>query len=72
MNDSDFPKYGLTLEAILHRTNGDLQTLSIEELRRLEKMTDDAIFNAGIALDFIQKVIAKKLASESMSNDANA
>jgi hypothetical protein len=32
MNNSDFPKYGLTLEAILHRTNGDLQTLSIEEL----------------------------------------
>lgn len=72
MNNSDFPKYGLTLEAILHRTNGDLQTLSIEELRRLEKMADDAIFNAGIALDFIQKVIAKKLASESTSNDANA
>lgn len=72
MNNSDFPKYGLTLEAILHRTNGDLQTLNIEELRRLEKMADDAIFNAGIALDFIQKVIAKKLASESTSNDANA
>jgi hypothetical protein len=35
-------------------------------------MADDAIFNAGIALDFIQKVIAKKLASESTSNDANA
>lgn len=72
MNNLDFPKYGLTLEAILHRTNGDLQNLSIEELRQLEKMADDAIFNAGIALDFIQKVIAKKQASDSASNDANA
>jgi hypothetical protein len=72
MNDSDFPKYGLTLEKILHRTNGDLQSLSIEELRQLEKMADDAIFNAGIALDFVQKVIAKKLANQGASNDDRA
>ncbi len=72
MNDSDFPKYGLTLEKILHRTNGDLQSLSIEELRQLEKMADDAIFNAGIALDFVQKVIAKKLANQGASNDARS
>lgn len=68
MNDT--PKYALTLETILHRHNGDLAALDMETLKALADEADKAVFDAGIALDFIRAVIARKRALESANPQA--
>ncbi len=70
MNDT--PKYALTLESILHRHNGDLATLDMETLEALADEADKAVFDAGIALDFIRTVIAKKREIENANPQAGA
>lgn len=53
-----------TLEAILTQHNGDLTKLSFDELATLEDEADLAIFKAGLALDYIRKVIERKTQDE--------
>lgn len=70
MNDT--PKYALTLESIQHRHNGDLATLDMETLEALADEADKAVFDAGIALDFIRAVMDRKRKLESNAPQAGA
>ncbi|MDX2094663.1 MAG: hypothetical protein SFW64_01795, partial [Alphaproteobacteria bacterium] len=59
MNDS--PKQKLTLDEIRKMPIEELLKLDIEILRDLEDQADKAVFSAGLALDWVRGIIAKKL-----------
>ena len=61
MNYFKTPKNYFTLESVLIRHDGDLHKLSMDELVALEDEADLAIFRAGLALDYIRKVIERKM-----------
>jgi len=66
------PRNYFTLENILIQHDGDLTKLSMEELSALEDEADLAIFKAGLALDYIRKVIERKVQDENARiNDDN-
>lgn len=69
MNDSTNKKDKITLAEIRRVSIATLLKLDIETLRDLEDQADKAVFSAGLTLDWVRGIIARKTHQQTPPDD---
>ncbi len=72
MNDSTNKKDKVTLAEIRRISIATLLKLDMETLRDLEDQADKAVFSAGLTLDWVRGIIARKLAHKAPDDKSDA
>lgn len=70
MNDNKKDK--ITLAEIRRISIAALLELNMETLRDLEDQADKAVFSAGLTLDWVRGIIARKLAQKTPGDKSDA